>query len=308
MNFTGQPVRRGEPLFALYSPMVVHGQQELLLARRLAGEVAGGTPRRGRGARRTCSNRPAAACSYWDVPPARDRAIERTGEVRTDAHPPLAGDRGRDREDGARRASGSWRASRSTGSPTSARSGSRGRSSSRTCRRCGSGSRSTAEFQALPGERSHGPDHLHLSDANPETRTARVRVELREPGPRASSPGCTPPSASRRRPRRCSACRAPPCSSTGERNLVFVQRADGALEPREVTLGRRDRRPHRDPAAGSRPATPSSPPPRSWSMPIEPRLRARRHGRTCRAWTSRRHPGPDPRADGATPDGRTATP
>jgi hypothetical protein len=44
VNFTGQSVRRGAPLLDLYSPMLVTAQEELLLAHRLTGDVARGTP------------------------------------------------------------------------------------------------------------------------------------------------------------------------------------------------------------------------------------------------------------------------
>jgi multidrug efflux pump subunit AcrA (membrane-fusion protein) len=40
VDFTGAPVRRGQPLMALYSPMLVSAQEELILARRLFDESA----------------------------------------------------------------------------------------------------------------------------------------------------------------------------------------------------------------------------------------------------------------------------
>ena len=41
VNFAGQPVRRGQPLAAIFSPDLVAAEQELLLARRLAGTIGG---------------------------------------------------------------------------------------------------------------------------------------------------------------------------------------------------------------------------------------------------------------------------
>jgi hypothetical protein len=43
VDFTGRSVRAGEPLMAVYSPMVVTTVQEIGIARRLAGEVAEGS-------------------------------------------------------------------------------------------------------------------------------------------------------------------------------------------------------------------------------------------------------------------------
>ena len=45
VNSTGQPVAAGQPLLAIYSPMLVTAQEELLLARRLQGDVAGAEAR-----------------------------------------------------------------------------------------------------------------------------------------------------------------------------------------------------------------------------------------------------------------------
>jgi hypothetical protein len=44
VNYTGQAVSRGTPLFSIYSPMLVTAQEELLLAQRLARDVADGSP------------------------------------------------------------------------------------------------------------------------------------------------------------------------------------------------------------------------------------------------------------------------
>ena len=41
VNATGQYVARGQPLLTIYSPMLVSAQEELLLAKRLQGDVAG---------------------------------------------------------------------------------------------------------------------------------------------------------------------------------------------------------------------------------------------------------------------------
>jgi len=41
VNFVGQPVRRGQPLAAIFSPDLLAAQQELLVASRLSGTVAG---------------------------------------------------------------------------------------------------------------------------------------------------------------------------------------------------------------------------------------------------------------------------
>ncbi|MGQ0642557.1 MAG: efflux RND transporter periplasmic adaptor subunit [Gemmatimonadaceae bacterium] len=81
VNFTGQTVRRGEPLLDIYSPELVAAQEELLLARRLertVGEsavpgVPASTDLLGAAKRRL---------RLWDISEAQVEEILRTGTVR----------------------------------------------------------------------------------------------------------------------------------------------------------------------------------------------------------------------------------
>jgi Cu(I)/Ag(I) efflux system membrane fusion protein len=81
VDFTGQAVAPGDALLAIYSPMLVTAQEELLLAKRLASDVAAGTPEAVRSADdllRSARRR----LAYWDVPEREVAAIEESGEVR----------------------------------------------------------------------------------------------------------------------------------------------------------------------------------------------------------------------------------
>ena len=80
MNATGQPVSVGQPLLTIYSPMLVQAQEELLLAKRLEGDVAAGSGE----ARRSAADLLASArrrLAWWDIPEATIATIERTGQV-----------------------------------------------------------------------------------------------------------------------------------------------------------------------------------------------------------------------------------
>ncbi len=75
VDFVGKPVRRGEPLFSIYSPELLAAQEEYLLALRTQKTLAG---------RRACPRtatrwwRPRAASSQlWDVPESEIARIER---------------------------------------------------------------------------------------------------------------------------------------------------------------------------------------------------------------------------------------
>ncbi|MEO8564499.1 MAG: efflux RND transporter periplasmic adaptor subunit, partial [bacterium] len=80
VNATGQHVSAGEPLLAIYSPMLVSAQQELLLAAQLGKEVAAGgdVARAGANDLRDAARR---RLLYWDIGPAQIAELERTGAV-----------------------------------------------------------------------------------------------------------------------------------------------------------------------------------------------------------------------------------
>ena len=74
VNATGQPVRRGESLLDLYSPMVLTAEQELLLAKGLSSQVAGAEE----DARVGATNLVEAArrrLLAWDIPPGDIEAV-----------------------------------------------------------------------------------------------------------------------------------------------------------------------------------------------------------------------------------------
>lgn len=81
VNQEGQMVAKGQPLMQIYSPELVAAQQEYLLAlensRKLAGnpvaEVAGSSERLLEAAR--------TRLKYWDISPGQIRAIEKSGQI-----------------------------------------------------------------------------------------------------------------------------------------------------------------------------------------------------------------------------------
>jgi hypothetical protein len=81
VSATGQYVGRGQPLLTIYAPMLVTAQEELLLAKRLQGDVAGA----GDATRASANSLLASArrrLAYWDIPSSEIAEIERSGEVR----------------------------------------------------------------------------------------------------------------------------------------------------------------------------------------------------------------------------------
>lgn len=234
VNITGQPVRRGEPLYSIYSPMLVSAQQELLLASRLAGEVAAGTPDAAKGTTELLESA-RRRLAYWEVPAEDIAAIERQGEVRkavTFRSPVqgvvlekllLPGQKVMAGETAFRIADLSvvWL---------------EGEVYERDLPAARIGLSVSADFPALPGTVRTGRISYLYPTLNPETRTARIRVELANPG-LALKPGMY---ATLRFSAPTAAVLSVPRSAvlmTGERNLVFVRMPDGMLMAHDVTVG-----------------------------------------------------------------------
>ena len=235
VNATGQPVRRGDPLFDLYSPMVLTAEQELLLAKDLNGEVAGAD----QDARAGAANLVEAArrrLLAWDIAPADIEALERSGEVgRTvTLRAPVSGIvveklvlQGQQIMAGEvvyriADLSHVWL---------------EGEVFEQDLPAARIGQPVTAEFGALPGTSRNGRIHYVSPTLDPSTRTARIRIELTNPELRLK-PGMY---ATVRFTDRSGPLLSVPRSavlSTGERNLAFLKRPDGAFEPRLVTVGR----------------------------------------------------------------------
>jgi RND family efflux transporter MFP subunit len=80
VDAAGIQVRRGQPLLALYSPMLVSAQEELLTALHLAQSIDSSAPE----ARRNAQDLVAAArrrLAYWDISAEQIEQLERSGEV-----------------------------------------------------------------------------------------------------------------------------------------------------------------------------------------------------------------------------------
>ncbi|HET7426491.1 MAG TPA: efflux RND transporter periplasmic adaptor subunit [Gemmatimonadales bacterium] len=235
VNATGQPVRRGQPLFEIYSPMVLTAEQELLLAKGLARRLGGGAEE-ARDDAATLADAARRRLLAWDVPKAQIDAVERSGEVgRTVTllapvsgvvleKPVLQGQRIMPGEPVYRIADLSriWL---------------EGEVFERDLAAARVGQPVRAEFAALPGTVRSGRIAYISPTLDPTTRTARIRIELSNPA-QVLKPGMF--GTIRFTPASTPAMTVPRSAVlvTGERALAFVKRADGAFEPRIVTVGR----------------------------------------------------------------------
>ena len=235
VNYTGQPVRRGERLLTIYAPMAVSAEEELVLAHKLRDRVANGTP----DARRGADDLLAGArrrLSYWDIPAAEIAQVESTGVVRKELtlRSPVTGVVVQKSVVAGQRVM----AGQSLYQIVDLRSvWVQGQVFERDLPAVHVGQAVDATFDALPGVVRTGRITFIDPVINPDTRTARVRVALGNVD-MALKPGmyATLTASAREAPHTLSVPRNA-VLSTGERNIVFLKRPDGMLEPREVTLG-----------------------------------------------------------------------
>ena len=82
VDFTGQPVRRGQPLLEVYSPELVTAQEELLLAVRMAESVGQSEVDNVAAGARELLESARRRLLYWDISDAQIRRLLETGEVR----------------------------------------------------------------------------------------------------------------------------------------------------------------------------------------------------------------------------------
>lgn len=82
VDFTGKPVRKGQPLLEVYSPELVAAQEELLLAARMAESVGQSQVENVAGGARDLLESARRRLQYWDVSDGQIRRLLETGEVR----------------------------------------------------------------------------------------------------------------------------------------------------------------------------------------------------------------------------------
>lgn len=79
VDFTGTPVRRGQPLMEIYSPMLVTAQEELLLARRLAEDARASGAERSAASADELLDAARRRLRFWGVQESEIAAVERRG-------------------------------------------------------------------------------------------------------------------------------------------------------------------------------------------------------------------------------------
>jgi len=234
VNYTGEAVRKGQPLLTLYSPMMVAAQEELLTAKQLVARVDSGAAEAWRNAQATL----AAAqrrLSYWDITQEQIAQIERTGEITKTLTlvSPVDGIvleknvlEGQQVMPGMRLyriadLSSVW---------------AEGDVFEQDLQFVRVGSQAHIEVAAYPGQHLMGRVSFVYPTVDQASRTNRVRVTVPNPGLRLKPGMYTTVYFDVQRPN-VVAVPAQAVVVTGQRNLVFVRDAEGVLNPVEVVLG-----------------------------------------------------------------------
>jgi membrane fusion protein, copper/silver efflux system len=235
VDFTGKLVRKGDPLLAIYSPELVATQEEYLLAYRsqaalssskLPSVAQGGADLLAAAKRRLL---------LWDIPERDIERLEKTGEVRKTLDLYAV-------TEGYVLEKMAFHGMRVTPMDTLFKIADLsqvwvlGQVYEQDLPAVRKGATAEITVAAIPGKKWTGPVTFVAPIVDPKTRTVEFRVEVRN-GDAALKPdmlaeivlhsgqgmGLVVPESA--------------VVDTGDRQLVFLDRGDGSLEPREITVG-----------------------------------------------------------------------
>jgi RND family efflux transporter MFP subunit len=240
VDFTGAPVRAGQPLLEVYSPALVTAQEELLLAKNLLEQTRDSGGAR---SRENAEDLLAAArrrLEYWDVPQEEIQDIEERGTVSKTVT--LRAPSGgivveKDIVEGARIMPGRdlYRIADLSRVWIEAEVFEKDLSLLRE------GQHGMVTFEAYPGETFHGSVTYIYPTVSSTARTGRVRLELANPGLKIK-PGMYA-EVELQGPPLDESLFAPRTAvlQTGARSVVFHRMPNGQLHPKEVVTGLTDR-------------------------------------------------------------------
>lgn len=236
VDFTGAPVKVGQPLMEVYSPMLVAAQEELILARRLVDQAATGGSERASGTAAELLESARRRLSYWDIPAAEIARIEKSGAPRRTLTltAPAGGVVVEKNVVKGMRIMPGMDLYRIADLGTVWVEGEIFEKDLSLVRL---GQHAVLTFEAYPGERFEGLVRYVYPTLDPTSRTGRVRLELANPGLRIKPGMYASVALHLPSPREAVVVPRTALLQTGERALAFVKGRDGMLTPREVSVG-----------------------------------------------------------------------
>jgi Cu(I)/Ag(I) efflux system membrane fusion protein len=235
VNATGQSVAAGDPLLTIYSPMLVSAQEELLLAKKLLGDVASADASTRRNAEELLASA-RRRLAYWDIPASELVHAEQMGHVQ--------------RALTLRSTAGGYVLEKNVVAGQRIMAGDalykvadlsavwiEGEVFEQDIASVRLGQMVHIDLDALPGEHRMGRISYIYPTLDPQTRTVRVRVAMANPGLQLKPGMYATIRIDGTTAARVLTVPRSAVLSTGERSIVFVKEANGQFTPREVVLG-----------------------------------------------------------------------
>lgn len=236
VDFTGKPVRRGQPLVEIYSPELVAAQEELLLAAGLDESLEGSTVPGVPAGRSRLAEVARRRLRLWDISEAQIEEILRTGRVRRTLtlHAPVSGvviEKPVLRGQAVQAGQALYTIADLSEVWVEAELREQDAGSVRE------GSAATVELTAFPGRPLRGEVEYVYPTLESESRTLKARVAVPNPDGRIR-PGMYATVRFSTPSRTALTVPGPAVVHTGERAVVFVDMGGGRLMPHEVEVGR----------------------------------------------------------------------
>lgn len=237
VDFTGQAVRRGQPLLDVYSPELVAAQEELLSAIRMQEQLMSG------GAAATVIDRTAGLIDaarrrllLWDVSAEQVRQIERSGQVRRTVtlHAPFGGVVTEKMVQAGQAIGMGMPLYRLADLGTVWVEADIYEQDLRMVR---IGERVQVQIDAYPGDTFTGRASYVYPDIRPDTRTGRMRVELANPGARLKPGMYATVLVDAPLVERAVFVPRDAVMHSGTHAMVFVEEGPGVFRVREVKVG-----------------------------------------------------------------------
>ena len=237
VDYTGQKVRRGQPLLRLYSPTLVAAQEELLTAIRLASRVGRGAGEAWRNAQ-SMLDAARRRLAYFDITPEQIEQVETTGRATKTLTlvAPFTGVVLEKHVVEGQRVTPGMQLYRLADLSTVWVEGEVFEQDLQYIR---IGAQAHIEVAAYPGEHLMGAVSFVYPVVDVASRTNRVRVTVPNPDGRLKPGMFSTMFFDTRVGEDVIIVPFEAVIITGERNLVFVRDEDGMLQPREVVLGAR---------------------------------------------------------------------
>lgn len=234
-NYTYQYIRKGQPLFTIYSPDLVTTEQEYLIAKQNRNLLASSTVPGVASGAVSLLGAAAARLQQWNVPAREITRLERTGQVRNELEidSPVSGFITQ------RNALPNMYVQPETRLYTIANLSTVWVYASIFQNQIGQikvGDPATVTVDSYPGRSFYGRVDYIWPQVDPTTRTVKVRLVFANPGVKLA-PGMFVNVDMKFPLGRHLAIPASGVFQTGTQNIVFIDHGGGYLEPRNVELG-----------------------------------------------------------------------